>query len=107
MTNSSYNVSSTSFLLPIFGPFFVSFSSVFTSALLFGFFSTSSLKTEDLRRRLRAVGEDDDDDDFDLVHGLNGSDDLIFAWKLSCFFGMSRSCSGKGLESLKIDISVI
>lgn len=103
MTNSSYNVSSTSFLLPIFGPFFVSFSSVFTSALLFGFFSTSSLKTEDLRRRLRAVGEDDDD----LVQGLNGSDDLIFAWKLSCFFGMSWSCSGKGLESLKIDISVI
>lgn len=103
MTNSSYNVSSTSFLLPIFGPFFVSFSSIFTSALLFGFFSTSSLKTEDLRRRLRAVGEDDDD----LVQGLNGSDDLIFAWKLSCFFGMSWSCSGKGLESLKIDISVI
>jgi hypothetical protein len=51
--------------LPLCG-FFESFSSI-SSEVVFKFFSTSSLNIEDLKRRLRAVEEDD------LVRGLTGS----------------------------------
>lgn len=102
MPISSYNASPSSFFMPVLGMFSVSFSSIFALSVLSRFFSTSSLKNEDLRRRLSAVGGEDDD----LGQGVKGSV-LISVWKMPCFFGMSKSSGGKGLDLLKIDRSVV
>lgn len=59
--------------------------------MLFEFFSTSCLNTEDLWRRLSAVGEDD------LVQGLMETS----LWNFSCFRGVAKSSTVKALELRK------